>query len=206
MKNNVFLRLSIVCLGILIAAIGIQLIITANVGVDSISTFIIGLMKFSTISFGRWSQILSLIFLTITFIVHKKAIGIASIIYVFLLGEILTITELLMVNVTFGDFSILMSFIGFLLYGIGIALYLAMHLGAGPIEGLMYILVKITKYPIRKARMINDFLFNAIGFLIGGPFGVGTIFGIFFLGFIIDYFEKIFTKLFANQIISNTHD
>lgn len=203
MKNNLFMRLLLIFCGILIAAIGIQVIVTANVGVDSISTFILGLMKFTPLSFGRWSQILSFIFLSITFIVHKEAIGVASIIYVFLLGQILTITGPLMSDVNFGRFSVLMSLLGFLLYGFGISLYLAMRLGAGPIEGLMYILVKITNYPIRKARMINDFLFNVIGFLLGGPIGVGTLVGIFFLGFVIDYFEKTFTKLFANQLISS---
>ena len=191
MLNNIFcllIKVMIAVIGIILAAFGIQLIVTANVGMDSVSTLIIGLMNFSNISFGTWSQLISLCLLLVTFFVCREKIGIASILYVVLLGGTLNITEPLMYNVVFGKFAVLFSLIGFLLYGLGIAIYLSMQLGAGPIEGLMYIMIKITKLPIRKVRMINDFLLNLIGFALGAKIGIGTLFGILCLGPLIDLF------------------
>lgn len=191
MLNNIFcllIKVMIAVIGIILAAFGIQLIVTANVGMDSVSTLIIGLMNFSNISFGTWSQLISLCLLLVTFFVCREKIGIASILYAVLLGGTLNITEPLMYNVVFGKFAVLFSLIGFLLYGLGIAIYLSMQLGAGPIEGLMYIMIKITKLPIRKVRMINDFLLNLIGFALGAKIGIGTLFGILCLGPLIDLF------------------
>ncbi|MFV0556180.1 MAG: YczE/YyaS/YitT family protein, partial [Lactovum sp.] len=187
-------------IGIILAALGIQLIISSYIGVDSISTLILGLMNFTPFSFGTWSQIISFTLLLITFFVHKEKIGIASLIYVFLLGGTLNIISPLFINIKFTFFSFPLCLLGFILYGIGIALYLSVNLGAGPIEGIMYIFIKITKLPIYKARIILDILFNLIGYILGGPIGIGTLFGIFCVGYLIDFFIKQFELLFKKLL------
>ncbi|MCD5028150.1 hypothetical protein [Enterococcus asini] len=56
--NSTFRKLITVSLGTTIAGFGVQLIVSANMGADSVSTIIIGFLNYIDIPFARWSQIL----------------------------------------------------------------------------------------------------------------------------------------------------
>lgn len=186
----------IAILSIMLAALGVQLIVIANTGLDSISTFVLGLMKFTSLSFGQWSMIISFIFLMITFCVQREKIGIASLLYVIFLGGTLQITEHFAQLISVGHYGIVFALLGFALYGLGIASYLRMNLGVGPMEGIMYIIVKKLHVSIRMARIYLDLVINLLGFIMGGPIGLGTVFGIFCLGPLINYFLVFLRKFF----------
>lgn len=187
-------RVVIAIFSIIIAAFGVQIIVLANEGFDSISTLVLGLMHYTPLTFGQWSMIISFLFLIITFFVHREKIGIASLLYVIFLGGTLQVTERFTQGIHFGQYSLLFSLLGFFLYAFGIAGYLHMNLGAGPNEGIMFILVTKLKLRIRTARICLDLVINLLGFLMGAQVGIGTLFGIFCLGPLIDWFLKCLAK------------
>ena len=59
MSKNFLSRIILVFLGTVLMGIGIEIIVVADQGFDSVSTLILGLMNHSTIPFGRWSQLIS---------------------------------------------------------------------------------------------------------------------------------------------------
>lgn len=83
MSKSFLSRLFLVIFGTILMGLGIEIIVVANQGFDSVSTLILGLMNYSTISFGRWSQVISLMFLLITFfiIARYSALAVLSIRY-----------------------------------------------------------------------------------------------------------------------------
>lgn len=57
----------------------------------------------------------------------------------------------------------------------GSALYLGAHLGPGPRDGLMVALVTRTGWSVRTCRALLESGVLALGALLGGPVGIGTV-------------------------------
>ncbi|WP_429957094.1 YczE/YyaS/YitT family protein [Enterococcus sp. AZ196] len=182
MSKNFFLRISWVIVGTILMGIGIEIIVSANRGFDSVSTLILGLMNYSTISFGRWSQLLSLLFLLLTFLYKRRMLGIGSIINTLLVGETINQTASVIQSIAFFQNNSYASFSGFCIMALGTAIYLSGGLGSGPLEGMMFCICELFKISLQKGRVLLDLVIVAFGILLGSTFGVGTLFAIFLLG------------------------
>jgi uncharacterized membrane protein YczE len=68
------------------------------------------------------------------------------------------------------------------IYGIGSFFYLNPKLGAGPRDGLMLSLAQRYDKPIGIIRGILEVTVLFIGYLLGGPVGIGTIIFAFLVG------------------------
>lgn len=195
MNKNKLVRLLVVIIGTIIMGIGIEIIVLANQGFDSVSTLILGLMNFSPIPFGRWSQLISLIFLLITFLYKRSMLGIGSIINTLLVGETVSRTASWLQTVSFLQENVFASLAGFMVMALGTALYLSGGLGSGPLEGMMFCVCDKLDVSLQKGRILLDFLIVACGFLLGSSLGIGTLFAIFLLGPMIQFIFSIIQKM-----------
>ena len=59
--------------------------------------------------------------------------------------------------------------------GIGGGIYLVSNLGAGPRDGLMVGLQKLTNFPIAAVRATLEISVVSFGWYLGGTVGVGTL-------------------------------
>lgn len=183
-------QIFIVCIGTVIAASGVQLIVVSGMGTDSLSTLIIGLLQYTNVPFGRWSQMFSILFLIITFFYKRDLINIGSVINALLFGETIQFLS----NYIFYDnnrwmtINIFYFLLGFTLMAGGTALYLKGNLGAGPLEGLMFCLSDRMNLPFQYSRILIDFSFVFTGVILGSSFGVGTLFVVILLGPLINFF------------------
>ena len=66
--------------------------------------------------------------------------------------------------------------------GIGGGIYLVSNLGAGPRDGLMIGLQKLTKLPIAVVRAALEISAVSVGWYLGGTVGVGTLLFAFGIG------------------------
>lgn len=188
-----------VCLGTILMGIGIQVIVTAGQGMDSVSTLIIGLMQHTSLPFGRWSQIISLLFLGISFLYNRKMLGIGSVINTLLVGETIRWVQPTIQSVDWLQNQLPVSFSGFVLMAAGIALYLSADLGAGPLEGMMLCVCSLLHISLQRGRILLDFLIILLGVFLGSFVGWGTLFAIFLLGPMIQFFLTIGSKIKPKQ-------
>ena len=65
--------------------------------------------------------------------------------------------------------------VGILLVGLGSGIYLVANLGAGPRDGLMTGLQRVTQLPIAWVRISIELSVVLCGWLLGGVAGVGTV-------------------------------
>jgi len=72
-----------------------------------------------------------------------------------------------------GEFGML--FLSIALIGVGSYFYMRVRLGAGPRDGLMMGLVKKLNQPVSYIRGSIEVAVLILGFLLGGPVGIGTI-------------------------------
>lgn len=190
MNKQLALRLTGLFLGTALMALGIELIVLANCGSDSVSTLILGLLQHSDLAFGRWSQLISGSLILLALVLDRKILGFGSIVNALLLGQLILFFDGLLVSYFSSSENLLLSFMGFVVMAFGTAIYLFADLGSGPMEAVMLILNNKFAFSLKKSRIILDFIFVAVGFLLGGPLGLGTIFAVFLLGPLIEVFLK----------------
>lgn len=182
MSKNFLSRIIPVFLGTVLMGIGIEIIVVADQGFDSVSTLILGLMNHSTIPFGRWSQLISIGFLLVTFFYKRSMLGVGSIINTLLVGETINRIAPTVQSIDVLQNNIFASLLGFFIMALGTALYLSGELGSGPLEGMMFCICDLLHLSLQKGRVLLDFIIVISGVLLGGSFGLGTAFAIFLLG------------------------
>ena len=78
--------------------------------------------------------------------------------------------------------QLLLAVISVIMVGIGGGIYLVSNLGAGPRDGLMIGLQKLTNLPIAVVRATLEISVVSIGWYLGGTVGVGTLLFAFGIG------------------------
>ena len=78
--------------------------------------------------------------------------------------------------------QLVLAVISVITVGIGGGIYLVSNLGAGPRDGLMIGLQKVTNFPIAAVRATLEISVVSIGWYLGGTVGVGTLLFAFGIG------------------------
>ena len=78
--------------------------------------------------------------------------------------------------------QLLLAVISVIIVGIGGGIYLVSNLGAGPRDGLMIGLQKLTNFPIAVVRATLEISVVSIGWYLGGTVGIGTLLFAFGIG------------------------
>jgi len=78
--------------------------------------------------------------------------------------------------------QLILAVVSVITVGIGGGIYLVSNLGAGPRDGLMIGLQKLTNFPIAVVRAILEISVVSIGWYLGGTLGIGTLLFAFGIG------------------------
>lgn len=162
--------------GLFLASLGTVIMIHANIGLFPWGTLNAGLTQTTGISFGVWSQLIGVIII-IGMIAMKSYPGIGTLCDIFFVGFFIDMLEATQwipypkVWVSQIGFSIL----GLFVLSYGMSLYMSCGLGAGPRDGLMLLLMKVTGKPVTLVKAGIEITVTVLGLLLGGPFGVGTV-------------------------------
>ena len=88
--------------------------------------------------------------------------------------------------------------VGFIIWAIGVYMYMQPQLGAGPRDSLMIALAK-RGISVGLARNSTEFFALAVGWLCGGKVGIGTVISVFFIGYVLQFVFKL-VKFDATKI------
>ena len=78
--------------------------------------------------------------------------------------------------------QLILAVVSVMMVGIGGGIYLVSNLGAGPRDGLMIGLQKVTNLPVAAVRAFLEISVVSIGWYLGGTVGVGTLLFAFGIG------------------------
>ena len=78
--------------------------------------------------------------------------------------------------------QLILAVVSVMMVGIGGGIYLVSNLGAGPRDGLMIGLQKVTNLPVAAVRAFLEISVVSIGWYLGGIVGVGTLLFAFGIG------------------------
>jgi len=179
-------------LGLLLYGLGISLSITADLGVSPWSVLHMGMANYLPLTFGQAAQLTGFIIIVLTCFI-KVIPGLSSLFNMYFVGlfvdVILEANILKTPNSLIGQFFML--FLGMFTIACASYFYLRVELGAGPRDGLMEGLVRLLKRPVSHVRTGIEVSVLVIGYLLGGPVGIGTVITSLFTGTIIQWVFKI---------------
>ena len=167
-------RLARLIPGLLLYGFADALMIRAAVGVDSWTVFAQGVALHSGLSIGLLTNIIGLLVLLLWIPLRQRP-GLGTVLNILLVGPgidlglwILPAPEQLWLRVVFFT-------AGMLLLAVASGIYIGAHLGPGPRDGLMTGIHSRFGTPIWVARTAVEVTVLALGWLLGGNVGLGTV-------------------------------
>ena len=196
MKNPLLRKkLFMALIGVLVAGISVGLFRRSAFGTDPFQVLINGISNHITFAgFGTVYMCINLLILIAIFFLDKHYIGIATFINIFLLGYVVQFSDD-MVGKIIGDAPSMLTRILLLIAGIVIlcfasALYFTADLGVSTYDAVSLIMTDKKLGKFKYLRIGTDIFCVIVGFLLGGIVGVGTLVTAFFMGPLIDFFNK----------------
>ena len=190
---NTFLRdFFVIQAGFAIFGVSIAILIRANLGTSPWAVLEVALSNLTGISPGRMSILVGFVVL-LGAVAMRERIGwgtIGNIIFIGLwedlfLKYIPSVDDHLVVQTVMLLSAIFMM-------GIASAIYIGVDAGAGPRDSLMLAFHRKTRLSIRLARAIIEVIVVAVGWLLGGPLGIGTVTFALLIGPAVQWSFKLF--------------
>ena len=173
-------------------ALGAVMILYADLGMSSWGVFQVGIMNSLGLTFGQASQLVGLGVLILGWILGFPP-GFGTVMNMYFIGYFIDrIIEWGLVP-TYTDPALQLAMLigGMAMIGVASFFYLNPKLGAGPRDGLMIGLVQKLDRPVGQVRGGIEVTVTILGYLMGGPVGVGTLITAFTTGYFVQLAFKL---------------
>lgn len=172
--------------GLIICGIGVGIFLYSSLGVDPASVFELGIANVCRISYGTSAALINVVILVIVFVLDKSYINLSSLLAIFGIGYTADFMNRLLGLFLKGELPVavrlVMIFLGLMIMSTGIATYIRADLGVGAIDLVSEIISHKLHVSYRVVRVSVDVTFVAVGFVLGGAVGVGTVIAAFLTG------------------------
>ena len=204
MKKEFLWNWTFYLVGLLILSLGVTLTIKGHrLGIGPWDVLHVGLYRNFGLSIGSWGIITGFIIITATAAVLRQWPKVGTWINMVLIGVFIDMFNWMIPDVhTFG-LQVFMFILGVIVMAYGVGIYVSPNVGAGPRDGLMLILVEKTGYSIKIVRTGIEVTVAVIGWLLGGPVGIGTVIIALLTGQLVQYTipqcRKLLHKVIGEQ-------
>jgi uncharacterized membrane protein YczE len=161
-------------LGLVLYGVGCALTVEAGLGVDPWTVFAQGLSIHTGIGIGWITNIVGFLVLLLWIPLRQKP-GIGTIANILLVGTSMQVALWLVPPISGLAAQIGVLLGGILLVALASGLYIGARFGPGPRDGLMTGLNARLGWPIWACRALVEVSVLAIGWLLGGTVGIGTV-------------------------------
>jgi len=181
-----FKRLGDLLLGIFLFSVGIVFTMKANLGYGPWEVFHQGLGETIGLSIGKASILTGLVICVIVALMGEK-LGLGTILNMVLIGFFIDVLLALdfIPQMTGLWTGVLEITIGFFIIAFGSYFYIRSGFGAGPRDSLMVLLERKSGRSVGVCRIIIEASAVLIGWILGGPVGLGTGLAVFGIGFCV---------------------
>ena len=160
--------------GLWLFGTGIALMVNARLGLGPWDVLSQGVAMRTGLRIGTVTMLVGAAVLVLWFFIRERP-GIGTIANIVLIGQAINLTLPILPEFESAPLRFLELLLGMLVLGLGSAFYLGARLGAGPRDGLMLGLHRRTGWSIRVTRTVIEICALAVGWLLGGTVGAGTI-------------------------------
>jgi uncharacterized membrane protein YczE len=167
-------RLLQLYLGLALYAVSMGLFIRSDLGVMPWDVLHQGLQRWVPLSFGTVTIAVGAVVL-LAWIPLRQRPGLGTVSNVVVIGVIVDVVLVAVPEQRGLGVRIALLAAGVVLNAVATAAYIGARFGPGPRDGLMTGIVARTGWPVRRVRTAIEVSVVAVGWLLGGTFGLGTI-------------------------------
>ncbi|ROM62502.1 hypothetical protein BK653_27320 [Pseudomonas brassicacearum] len=182
--------------GVCCFSVGAKCFIISQLGTDPLDVLIISIDKILMLGMGMCSAIVSLFFLTWWMLWNKKYPPISPFITTTLTGLLIDLWSALglgeYLTLRMNEYTLLAT--GLILCAYSSALIIMSGIGIRIMDLVVLTMVSKWGWSFTKAKMIIEIGIFSTGWLLGGPFGVGTIAFLLVIGPLIQPFMTMNTR------------
>ena len=176
-----FSTLFFCCFGLVLFGLGEGLLIVSFTGASPWSVLAQGLSLNVNLSIGMLTFLISVTVLILWIPLGQKP-GMATILNALIIALMIDFCIKYFPTPSNYFNQLVLAVISVITVGIGGGIYLVANLGAGPRDGLMVGLQKLTNFPIAAVRATLEISVVSVGWYLGGTVGIGTILFAFGIG------------------------
>lgn len=191
-NKQIVYRIPQLITGLVMCGFGLAFTIEANLGLNSWDVFHDGLSKLLNIKIGFAGVITGFIIL-LGWIPLKQKPFIGTILNILIIGNVIDLTMYFLNEPVDMIVRIVYLIFGTVCFAAGVGVYVGAGLGPGPRDGIMVGISKLGP-SIRVTRIAIDFTAFIVGVLLGGSYGLGTIFMVLAVGPIVQISLKKFDR------------
>ena len=169
------------CFGLTLFGLGEGLLIVSFTGASPWSVLAQGISLNINLSIGTITLLISLAVLVLWIPLGQKP-GMGTIFNALIIAIMIDLCIKFVPTPSNYTHQLILAIISVITVGIGGGIYLVSNLGAGPRDGLMIGLQKLTKLPIAVVRAALEISAVSVGWYLGGTVGVGTLLFAFGIG------------------------
>lgn len=167
-------RIGQLVIGVFLYGIGVALMVRAGIGLPPWDVLSQGISRQTGLPFGFVTILVSVVVLLLWIPIRQKP-GVGTIVNVIVIGVSAQLGLWLVPQQTVPVIQGLVYAAGLLLVAVATGLYIGARLGPGPRDGLMTGLHKRTGWKIWIVRTAIEVTVLAIGWILGGQVGIGTV-------------------------------
>ena len=160
--------------GLLAFAVAIALMVRSGLGLGPWDAFHVGLHLLTGVSIGVASILTGIVVVGISVVMRGKP-GPATVANMVLVGLFTDLVLALLPPAPAWPIGLVYHLAGIALMGLATGMYISPGLGAGPRDGLMAALSVRYGWSIQRTRTLIELSVLALGWMMGGKLGVGTI-------------------------------
>ena len=169
------------CFGLSLFGLGEGLLIVSFTGASPWSVLAQGISLNVNLSIGTITLLISIAVLILWIPLGQKP-GMGTIFNALIIAIMIDLCIKYVPTPSIYIHQLLLAVISVIMVGIGGGIYLVSNLGAGPRDGLMIGLQKLTNFPIAAVRGTLEISVVSIGWYLGGTVGIGTLLFAFGIG------------------------
>lgn len=202
-------KVILLMVGLTIAHLGVTFFIQADMGADPYNVLVQGVYR--TVPWPdsfNWTHgmthiLICMIIVLVLFVVDRSYIGIGTLLCMIFGGPIIDMFTLILAPVINNTLPTVLRIVvlgaGCVILAVGMSFVIKSEAGTGPNDLVALVIAEKWKKKFGIIRVVTDFLFVAVGFVLGGTFGPGTIVCAFLVGVVAQFFlphaEKICKKV-----------
>lgn len=191
-------KVALLMIGLTIAHLGVTFFIQADMGADPYNVLVQGV--FRTVPWPEsigWTHgmthiLICLLIVLVLLVVDRSYIGIGTLLCMVFGGPIIDMFTWLLSPVINNGLPLALRIVvlgaGCVILAVGMSFVIKSEAGTGPNDLVALVIAEKWKKKFGVVRVITDFLFVALGFLLGGKFGLGTIICAFLVGVVAQCF------------------
>ena len=214
MQNTITLwikRILLLLTGLVIAHLGVTLFLQANLGSDPFNVFVQGLYRrvsaLLPVTHGWVHMGISFVIILALLVIDRSYIRIGTLLCMVLGGPIIDGFTLVLRNIIHDQspiiWRILCLALGCVILAFGMTVVIKSEAGTGPNDLVAVVISNKSKKKFGLVRIAVDICFAAVGFLLGGTIGAGTLICAFLVGPTAQIFfpisEKLCQKVFESK-------